>query len=115
MKKLTSKRPACFEFVLNFLGDPEATELLNYIESLESPTTLKVHKMTQEPRFGILIINDHKISWVKEFNTETGEPILTDSSIELREYTLLDACIAEGNVIKTKNNQFVHIVSLDCD
>lgn len=28
-------RPACFEFAMNFLGDPEEAELRNYIEALE--------------------------------------------------------------------------------
>lgn len=32
---MSLKRPACFDFAMDFLGDPEAAELITYIESLE--------------------------------------------------------------------------------
>jgi hypothetical protein len=31
-----SDRPVCFEFAMEFLGNPEASELRAYIESLEA-------------------------------------------------------------------------------
>jgi hypothetical protein len=34
------KRPGCFRFALDFLGDPEASQLLRYIEALESRAAL---------------------------------------------------------------------------
>ena len=34
------KRPECFGFALDFLGDPEAPQLLGYIEALESRVAL---------------------------------------------------------------------------
>jgi hypothetical protein len=34
------KRPECFNFALDFLGDPEAPQLLRYIETLESRAAL---------------------------------------------------------------------------
>jgi hypothetical protein len=34
------KRPDCFGFALDFLGDPEAPQLLGYIEALESRVAL---------------------------------------------------------------------------
>jgi len=34
------KRPECFNFALDFLGDPEAPQLLRYIEALEARVAL---------------------------------------------------------------------------
>ena len=36
----TPTRPDCFEFAMSFLGDPEETELRNYIEALEARAAL---------------------------------------------------------------------------
>lgn len=34
------RRPECFEFAMDFLGDPEAAKLLAYIEALEARVAL---------------------------------------------------------------------------
>lgn len=35
-----SQRPDCFDFAMDFLGDPEASEILTYVEELESRVAL---------------------------------------------------------------------------
>lgn len=34
------QRPDCFDFAMDFLGDPEASEILAYVEELESRAAL---------------------------------------------------------------------------
>jgi hypothetical protein len=45
------QRPDCFEFAMNFLGDPEATELLKYIEALEARAALTKEQFTASSQF----------------------------------------------------------------
>ncbi len=43
------QRPDCFDFAMDFLGEPEATELLQYIEALEARTALAQPEPEIEP------------------------------------------------------------------
>lgn len=35
-KFMATKRPECFAFAMDFLGDPEASEIIKYVEHLEN-------------------------------------------------------------------------------
>lgn len=39
-----SQRPDCFDFAMDFLGNPEASEILAYVEELESRAALAESK-----------------------------------------------------------------------
>jgi hypothetical protein len=53
IKKMTKpKRPDCFEFAMNFLGDPEKNEIRSYIEQLEN------HIAEEKARFEKFIIEN---------------------------------------------------------
>jgi hypothetical protein len=47
------QRPDCFDFAMDFLGDPEASEILAYVEELEARAALaNSARLRTERRFG---------------------------------------------------------------
>ena len=52
------QRPDCFDFAMDFLGDPEASEILAYVEKLEAraalaePEPKESARLRTERRFG---------------------------------------------------------------
>ena len=81
------KRPECFSFALDFLGDPEAPQLLRYIEALESRAALgqprrqqlfalaaQLHELTTEEEREDYPFFDHLQDLINDLETVADRP-----------------------------------------